>query len=262
MKCKNITGKDFMKWFNGVIVFFLFCNISASYGQVVAAKPIDGSVLDFGLGLGVNFPLKDMKERFGSNLSFSLGSNYIFPSNWLLNGEYIYYYSDNVKEDVLAPFRTSTGLLLGDDDQTADTYLRQRGFYLGLGIGKLFPFNNRSRSGIKVLINGGILQHYIKFMDERNSIPMIRAGRHIGYDRLTRGFALKESVTYKHMSKNRLVNFDVGLDFMQGFTSEVRAYNFDTGLATINSRLDMMIGARIIWYLSFYKGGAETTIYY
>ncbi len=246
-----------------LIISFVTISYTSSYGQSDEnLKSIDGSVLDFGLGLGVNLPLADMKERFGSNLSFSIGSNYIFPSNWLLNGEFIYFYSDNVKEDVMASFRTNTGRLLGDDDQLADVFMRQRGFYLGLGIGKLFPFKKEARSGIKMLLSGGVLQHQIKFMDERNSVPMVRAGRFVGYDRLTRGFALKESITYKHMSRDRRVNFDVGFDFIQGFTSEVRAYNFDTGLPTIKSRIDLLIGARFVWYLSFYKGGSEETIYY
>ena len=99
-------------------------------------------------------------------------------------------------------------------------------------------------------------------MDQRNAFPMVRAGRHTGYDRLTRGFALKETITYKHMSSDRRVNFDIGFDFIQGFTSEVRAFNFDTGLPTIQSRLDLMAGIRFSWYLAFYKSGTGETIYY
>lgn len=246
-----------------LMISFMFINLSICNGQSKEnLKPIDGTVIDFGLGLGVNLPFADLKSRYGSNLSFSIGSNYILPSNWLFNGEFIYYYSDNVKEDVLSPFRTNTGVLLGDDDQTADVYLRQRGLYLGLGIGKLMSFNKDSRSGIKVVLGGGILQHNIKFMDERNSLPMIRAGRYVGYDRMARGFALKETITYKHMSKDRRINFDIGFDFVQGFTSEVRAYNFDTGLPTLKSRLDILIGAKFVWYLTFYKGGSEENVYY
>mgnify|MGYP000887149557 CR=1 FL=1 len=245
-----------------ILVLLTLSTIFLQAQSEVTQKPVEGAVFDFGLGLGANLPMGDLKDRYGSNLSFSIGSHYILPSNWLFNGEFIYYYSDNVKEDVLAPFRTQSGILLGDDDQTADIFLRQRGMYLGLGVGKLFPFSKQSRSGIKVLINGGILQHNIKFMDQRNAFPMVRAGRHTGYDRLTRGFALKETITYKHMSSDRRVNFDIGFDFIQGFTSEVRAFNFDTGLPTIQSRLDLMAGIRFSWYLAFYKSGTGETIYY
>lgn len=248
----------------GVLLLMLcVAFINQGYSQYqTTEKPMDGAIFDFGLGLGANLPLGDMKERFGSNLGFSVGSNYILPSNWLFNGEFIYYYSDDVKEDVLAPFRTSTGLVLGDDDQIADVFLRQRGFYLGAGVGKLFPLKPSSRSGIKFLLSGGVLQHQIIFVDDRNAVPMLRVGRHKGYDRLTRGFALKETVTYKHISRDRRINFDVGFDFVQGFTSEVRAYNFDTGLPTIQDRLDLIIGARFVWYLAFYRGGNNEEIFY
>lgn len=161
----------------------------------------------------------------------------------------------------MAPLRTANGTVLGDDNQIADIFLRQRGMFLGIGAGKLFPFNKNERSGMKLLLNAGVLQHNIRFTDERNSVGQIRAGRYIGYDRLTRGFSLKETVSYKHLSKDRRLNFEFALDFIQGFTSEVRAYNFDTGLPTIKSRFDMLIGARIIWNLPFYRGG-EDTVYY
>ena len=52
------------------------------------------------------------------------------------------------------------------------------------------------------------------------------------------------------------------MDFIQGFTSEVRAYNFDTGQPTIASRLDLLVGARFVWNLAFYRNNTEATIYY
>ncbi|MBK8624605.1 MAG: hypothetical protein IPN86_03190 [Saprospiraceae bacterium] len=225
-------------------------------------KPNDGHILGFGIGMGVNMPLSDLRDRYGTNLNFSLGGDYVNKKNWTVNGEFLYLFGNNIKEDVLAPFRTSSGVILGDDQQIADIFLRQRGLFLGLGIGKLFPFQKSSRSGLKVIVSGGILQHSIKFVDERNSVAQVRAGRYVGYDRLTRGFSLKETIAYKHLSVDKRLNFEFALDFIQGFTSEVRAYNFDTRLPTLASRFDMLIGARIVWNLPFYIGGEESTRYY
>jgi len=231
------------------------------YGQKTNDKPVDGAILGFGIGIGANFAAGDLKDRYGNNLNFSINSEYITKNNWLINGEFLFLFGDNVKEDVLAPYRTPNGTILGDDNQIADIFLRERGLFLGIGLGKLFPFKEQERSGLKLLIHAGILQHNIRFTDERNSVGQIRAGRYIGYDRLSRGFSLKETVSYKHLSKDRRLNFEFALDFIQGFTSEVRAYNFDTGLPSIQSRFDMLIGARIIWNLPFYRGG-EDTVYY
>lgn len=246
---------------NIITIFIFLALICTLQAQDSDTKPSDGRIIDFGVGMGLNFPIGKLKERYGSNLNFSIGGDYISKKNWLINGEFIYLFSDNVKEDVLAPLRTTSGTILGDDEQAADIIFKERGFYLGLGVGRLIPLSQSSRSGIKLMVNGGILQHQIKFADERNSAAQIRAGRYVGYDRLTRGFALKETVAYKHLSKDRRLNFEFALDFVQGFTSEVRAYNYDTGLATIDKRLDLLIGARIIWNLPFYKGSMET-IYY
>jgi len=245
-------------------IFTTFLTIASIFilqAQDVESKPSDGRIIDFGVGMGLNLPLGELNKRYGSNLNFSIGGDYITSKNWVINGEFIFLFSDNVKEDVLAPLRTASGTLLGDDEQAADIIFKERGLYLGLGVGKLIPFSNDSRSGIKLVLNGGILQHQIKFSDERNSLAQIRAGRYVGYDRLTRGFALKETVAYKHLSKDRRLNFEFGLDFVQGFTSEVRAFNYDTGLATIGKRIDILIGARLTWNLPFYKGSMET-IYY
>lgn len=245
-------------------IFTTFLTIASIFilqAQDVESKPSDGRIIDFGVGMGLNLPLGELNKRYGSNLNFSIGGDYITSKNWVINGEFIFLFSDNVKEDVLAPLRTASGTLLGDDEQAADIIFKERGLYLGLGVGKLIPFSNDSRSGIKLVLNGGILQHQIKFSDERNSLAQIRAGRYVGYDRLTRGFALKETVAYKHLSKDRRLNFEFALDFVQGFTSEVRAFNYDTGLATIGKRIDILIGARLIWNLPFYKGSMET-IYY
>lgn len=246
-------------FFSLVMVYMMgFASLS---GQEAAEKPSDGNVIDFGVGLGMNIPMADLNNRFGRNMNFSIGGDYITGHNWVINGELLYLFGDQIKEDVLAPFRTSSGVILGDDNQIADVFLRQRGMYLGVGAGKLIPFSSESRSGLKVVMNAGILQHHIRFTDERNSVAQIRAGRYVGYDRLTRGFSLKETIAYKHLSKDRRLNFEFALDFIQGFTSEVRAYNFDTGLSTIQSRFDMLIGARIVWNLPFYSGSMATVYY-
>lgn len=247
-----------------ILYILLFALPYCLLSQDDTIKPNDGHIVAFGLGLGFNMPMADLKERYGVNLNFSLGGDYVTQSNWIINSEFIFLFGENVKENVLAPYRTPTsdGYILGDDQQIADISLAERGLYLGAGIGKLIPIKNSSRSGIKLLLNGGILQHNIKFVDARNSVAQVRAGRYVGYDRLTRGFSLKETIAYKHLSNDKRLNFEFALDFIQGFTSEVRAYNFDTGLPTLSSRFDMLLGARIVWNLPFYFGGQEITKYY
>ncbi len=87
------------------IFFFLIVACSYSYAQDESEKPVDGSIIVFGGGMGLNIPLADLKERYGSNLNFSLGGDYILRNNWIFSTEFMYFFGDKVKEDVLAPYR-------------------------------------------------------------------------------------------------------------------------------------------------------------
>lgn len=223
---------------------------------------VQADIIAFQIGLGGNVPGGDLSDRYGANLNFSIGGEYISKSDWIVSPELFYFYGDNIKEDVLAPYRSKEGFLLGDDQQIVEMTFSQRGMYLGLGLGKHIKFRSDNRSGIGILIGGGLMAHKIKFSDSRNALAQTRAGRAYGYDRLTRGFTLKESISYKYFSNDRRLNIDFAFDFFQGFTDEVRAINFDTGLPTIKDRLDLMYGIRLIWTLPYYRGGVERVVYY
>jgi hypothetical protein len=151
---------------------------------------------------------------------------------------------------------------LGDDEQVTNMIYNQRGIFLGFSGGKLWSINGENRSGIALLIGGGLLAHKIKFSDQRNSFAQTRVGRSIGYDRLTRGMTLKETISYKYFSQDRRLNLEFAIDFLQGFTDEVRTINFDTGRPTLKNRMDLLHGIRIIWTLPYYKNSTQRTIYF
>lgn len=243
-----------------ILTMWALCPLDIS-GQNEGDKPFDGSLTAFIIGYGGDLVAGDLKERFGNNLKFTAGGEHITRANWVYNLDFVFMFGDRIKEDVLAPLRTTEGYILGDDGGYADIFLRQRGLYLGLGAGKLFQFSDKNRSGIKTLLHVGVLQHNIRFVDERNSVAQLRSEGYKGYDRLARGFALKESISYKHLSANRRLNYEIGLDFIQGFTSEVRAINFDTGLPVRKNRMDLTFGLKIAWVLPFYHN-PEQTVYY
>ncbi|MBK9256503.1 MAG: hypothetical protein IPM42_13530 [Saprospiraceae bacterium] len=258
-----MTGSTFQ--IKNIFTYLILCWVlvisSTLNAQNSDEKPIEGAISLFSIGYGGDIPFGDIKSRFGNTLKFTLSGEHITSSGWIYNTDFFFMFGDKVKEDPISSFRTTEGFILGDDGLYADLFLRMRGVYLGVGFGKLFQLRENSRSGIKAILNAGVLQHNIRFVDERNSVPQLRADGQKGYDRLTRGFALKETIAYKHLSRNRLLNYEIALDFIQGFTSEVRAINFDTGAGTIQSRMDLMLGVRICWQLPFYHTAVQT-IYY
>lgn len=241
---------------------------SDSFGQIAEKQEnqpqqavVKASVLMPGIGMGMNVPGGILSRRYGPSMHVCGALSYLTKSDWIFQGDWLFLFGDQVKEDVLAPYRNSTGVIPGDDEQIADIFLRQRGIWAGAGVGRLFPFSSTSRSGLKTVLQAGVFQHYIRFTDERNSVAQVRAGRYVGYDRLTRGFSLKQTLAYQHLSNDKRLNFDIALEGVQAWTSEVRAINFDTGLPTISSRLDWMAGIRITWYLPFYFAPDQEVFY-
>ncbi len=218
---------------------------------------------NFSFGYGIEFPFGDLSDRFGRNLKFTVGAERLTGSNYIFGLEFSYMFGDDVKEDVLTNLKLSNGQILGADNSYAEVFTRERGVFLGANFGKLFPFGKNSRSGLRVTGAAGILAHYIRVQDEVRSLPQIENDYLKGYDRLTRGFALREFVGYQHVSSNKRVNFYIGLEFTQGFTTSVRKVNFDTGLPTDQKRrFDGMIGLKAAWILPFHDDFEDREVFY
>lgn len=241
------------------LFFIAFCGIVS--GQEPKNYVNDGDILFSGISYGMNFPAGDLADRYGSNLHFSVFSQHITKSDFFYGADFTFMFGDKVKEDVLYPFRTAEGYFLGSGGLGTDVLLRQRGLTLTGMIGKIIPLPGKTRSGIKLGVGGGVLQHNIRFLDDNNAVAQLGGDLRKGYDRMTRGFVLREQIGYQLLSKNRRMNFEFSLVFFQGLTREIRAYNFDTGMTTNPSRLDLGFGFQLAWILPFYLNSSET-IYY
>lgn len=243
------------------LIFFLLILSFQVSAQEVEEKVNDGDIIYSGLAYGFNVPGGDLNSRYGTNLQFGLFSQHITRSNFFYGADFTFLFGNVVKEDVLAGFRTPDGYFLGSSGLGADVYLRQRGLTLTMMAGKIFPLEKNSRSGIKVGIGAGILQHNIRFLDDNNAIAQIGGDLRKGYDRLTRGFTLRQQLGYQILSRNRRLNFELSFIFFQGFTNEVRDFHFDTGSVSDKSRIDLGFGFQAAWILPFYVNSSET-IYY
>jgi hypothetical protein len=220
-------------------------------------------ITNLSFGYGLEFPFGDMSDRFNKNLKFTVGAERITGTNWIFGLEFSYMFGDTVKEDVLTNLRLSNGQILGADNGYAEVFTRERGLFIGANFGKLIPFNSSSRSGLRITCAAGILSHYIRIQDEARSLPQIEGDYLKGYDRLTRGFALRQFIGYEHVAENKRVNFYIGLEFTQGFTSSVRAVNFDTGLpSNMEGRFDGLIGLKAAWILPFYDDYVDEEVFY
>ena len=214
-------------------------------------------------GMGYDIPMADLAERFGGNLNFHMGFERLSASNWIISTDFTYRFGSDVKEDVLAGFRLPTGQFLATDGLPADAFLRSRGASLKLSIGKVIGLHAKSpQSGIRIDIGGGIMSHYIRVQDENQAIDQVFDIYKDVYDRLTRGFAITEYIGYQYLSTDGFLNFNIGFEFNQAFTSGVRSVDFTTGELSPTGRKDFLSGMKLTWLIPLYSDSKGEQIYY
>jgi hypothetical protein len=247
------------------IVFLFFFFIAALSLQAQNYDRNIGESILLNLSYAHQVPGGDLAERFGSNANLGAGLEYMtYGSNWIFGIEGNFMFGSNVKFDVLEGLRTEQGVIIGNDKFPADIQLRQRGFYIGALIGKLFSLSEKNpRSGIRVTGSVGILQHKFRIQeDPQRAVPQLLGPYEKGYDRLTNGLAFNEFVGYQYLGKNRRINFYVGFEFTQAITESRREFNFDTRMKDEGQRLDLLFGIRAGWVLPFYFGEGSEEIFY
>lgn len=219
-----------------------------------------GAAFLFHVNAGFHLPGGDLADRFGQDASVGGGLEYITANNFILGFEGHYLFGQKVKEDPLSIIRTPEGDIIGTDQYLAEVFLRQRGYYVGAMIGKMFPIGKK-RSGIRITAGAGMLRHKIRLQDDSQTVNAIAGDYAKGYDRLTGGLALNQVIGWQHLGANRRANWFIGLEFNQGFTKGLRDWDFSEMRKLEGSRTDLRFGIRAAWTLPFYVGNADN-IYY
>jgi hypothetical protein len=127
-----------------------------------------GNGILFNLSYAYHSPGGDLGKRFGDH--FSVGSGLEFISDkghWLFGLGMNYYFGNQVGENPLSALQNDQGGIIGNNRSYADIQLRMRGFYTGVHLGKLIPLGFANpRSGIRVTVSAGLLQHKIRIQDD------------------------------------------------------------------------------------------------
>lgn len=241
-----------------LILFFLLISFAGE-----AQKDTSKILPLVGVNFGGQLPMFDMSQRFGANLR--AGGSFLLKTrgNWIFGLESNYLFGQNVREDVLTQLKTPEGYVIDNLGNPADIRVTERGLSLHLVGGKVIPFANVNKhSGILLCLGVGALQHKINVYDGQRNIAAIKGDLVHGYDRLSAGFSVSESIGYLFLSENRLLNFYFGLEFYQATTQSLRKLNYDTGISDTQKRLDGLAGFRIGWILPLYKKAPNEYYYY
>ncbi|MDZ7847864.1 MAG: hypothetical protein U5L96_14520 [Owenweeksia sp.] len=179
-----------------------------------------------------------------------------------MDGQYLF--SDNINDaaQLLNPVLTANGFILNNIGNYASVSVLERGFYFTGELSKTLPFwQANSNSGPDILLGAGFLRHWIEIKNAGNDAPMLLDEYAKGYDHLSQGFLLKQSIGYRYLSRNRRVILRLSFEIMmQAFTTNLRGFDYSTGQSETGTNLDLLYGFRLQWILPLY--GASNQTYY
>ena len=190
-------------------------------------------------------PITGMSIDYGNNSA--IGLSYLTNKNDLLFGlDANFMFGNNVKNDsILRLIGVDNLLLINANGELDEVLLYERGSNAHLLFGKSFRFEEKHLSGIYVYGGLGYLQYKTRLETNKTYLPQIDEEYIKGYDNFTNGISTKICVDFMHFDKKTSVNYHIGLEFLNAFTKNGRAYNFSNGTVIDNSlKIDQLIGLK------------------
>jgi hypothetical protein len=246
------------------IVFsaLFLCVFSSAFSQVNVRDSAAAGLL-FNFNLGYNVPGGDVGEFYNPHMSFGFDLLYKTKSNWLLGGGLDYMFGANVKDPalLLADFITEDGKIIGTNGDYTNVKAFMRGWNFQAKIGKIFPIiGPNPNSGLLVQLGAGYLQHKTQ-LEHFNGVLQLEPPYDRGYDQLHIGFSTSQYIAFFNAGSTRTINFQIGLNFIQGFTQNVREYNYFSRSYDIEDKLDLFFGIKGCWFLPIYSKNAQKYFY-
>jgi len=249
---------------------------------VFAQKSIRDSCITFGtlsVGYGGYFPGSTMAERYGYTNLFHIEGGYKFKNNFYITLGGAFMLGENVKETNMFEqfaFSKTWKLLNGDDyriygwiDGNGNVFypaFEQRGYVIPIRfryiINKLRLPKQNPNSGLFVELGCQFIEHSIFFKAIPAKTPYLEGDMLKGYDRLSNGIGVIESIGYKYFGNSRFLNFYLAFDFSQNFTQSRRSVDYDTGVYDARQRTDILYGFRAGWTFPIYRTAPEKFYYY
>lgn len=253
----SIPSFNYFHPVNRTLAFILFSGWAClSFGRINLPDSLPKGLLS--LGYGYQLSLFDLNARYGGHGALH-GSFGFIRGTWELGLGTEFLFGANVKEDVLAPLRAPGGELIGEDHQLAEVDLRQRGLFLGMHLGRSFRLGRQS---LVLSARAGWLAHWIRFQNPGNTFKPIQGEYRAGYDRFSSGFAIGEQLAYRYLGRNRLINFEIALQFSQAFIRLRRNIQLDDPAVKPSNRFDGLAGFQARWIIPIYSKKDPGTLYY
>jgi hypothetical protein len=202
------------------------------------------------VSLAVQSPQGDFADNFGTNSNIGLSLGLKNKSNQTFELNYNFIHSANVKNtSVLDHLINDQGWIINQYGEENLYLMYHRGGLISLDFGKVFNLiGPNPNSGI--FLKGGIgsMYHKIRIENQENLIPQLKKEYLKYYDRLTVGVLLKQYIGYQNMSNNKLINFTIGIEIIEGFNRGMRDYQIDLMGPYTDNKFDVYLGVRAGWF--------------
>lgn len=243
-----------------IIGLFICLNLDAS-AQV--KSKVKNNVIGGNFTYSFHYPRGDLDNRFGPSLEVGIGADYItHKKRYIFGWTGTLLFGNDVREDVLEIIRNDNGDIVGTNQQIGIVVQKQRGWYTGFHVGKVFSLSPSTLSGIRFTFGAGLLSHKIRLQDDLGTVNLLKGDNIKGFDRLTNGFTLHQFLGYQHFGKSGLFNVFAGVEAYEGFTMSRRDYDNTLMRKDDFERLDILLGIKFGFMIKFNLTENPEDIYY
>lgn len=237
-----------------LISLFLFLYSLGSKGQTPNKYAFSNKIFNLQFLYNRHIPGGDYAKTFGGYNGIGFGGMLKSKTNWVYSFEGNFLFGNTIlAETILDNLVSSGGYISSTSGNPGNYAVNMRGLSFYVEGGRVFGLNKRNmNSGIFVKGGLGFLQHKIGFLLKENNIPQLDDNYSRGYDQLSNGISAKQFIGYNHQSVNRLINFYVGVEFMQAQTFNRRGYNYYNMSYDTNSKFDHSVSFRFGWMIPIY----------
>jgi len=234
-------------------LLFLMCSSTLLLSQNEKSQP--NAVLSINLAFGLQSPGGDLAERFGNNLHVGGGFGFKTRNNWIMSWDAQFVSGNTVRNEavILQNSLTERSQILNLNGSLATVDLFQRGTYSTFNVEKILGFWQANKnSGPIIGFGAGYNISWMNIDNPGETAPQFAGDFRQGYDMLSMGFMIKQSLGYYHLARNRRINFKLSLEFGQAFTENVRGLNYYEGVLDQTQQLDLFYGLRLDWMFPIY----------
>jgi hypothetical protein len=236
-----------------LVALLAFIKVDGAKAQITPKDSLINAPMIF-FSYTFQLPGGDMKDRFGPNSNIGIHFLDKTKTNWLWGVEWNFLFGRNIKENtILDGIKTDNGNVIDRNGEFAEIRLYQRGHYAGARLGRLFAYGPNKNSGFFATLGLAYLQHKIRIDEVFRRTPQLSPDYKRGYDRLTSGLCVNQSIGYIFLSNNRLTNFYAAFETYQCFGRSRRSFDFDRMERDDKQRIDLLTGFRFGIIIPLYK---------